>query len=570
MRKTFSCLYYSKAIAPDLNTVDPFIKSLVVKYRINVTLGDTVDSRMELSPDTTFAFPQVFYKRASDTTRSYIDTVTEAMGLAPAPARYYVRIWSVSRNGKDSAVSKLDVDTTLETVQQPKLQVTQVLPHSSGAYFTLNYFSGNSAEKMNVAYKYSYDSSNFFSAGTRQLIGVKNAHQDSVWGLFSNKPTWLWIQYQNSVGSGDTVIFFRTTLQPQKAVVTTRNITAKVNDIAITGDIATFNAANRLVAYWGSDSLEIFGSVKSLKAEPFTANITGLLPNTNYSGTLVAYSAYGKTTVTWSSKTLEAPVTPTVTITKVEPWFDGVKVTYTWQTNSDDPFIRDDAKVYQGSMPAAITQISSGSSNPSGTSTATIVLDPGTYEMYIVSETQKGNFVKSNTFTFTLGTAITPDLALNSVFIDSGKVAVDYSWILNSYDLLTNIRVNIYSDADQMTLVKSSLISSGVSTANGSAIGKIAVSPGTYWVTVSGQIAAGIMTSNVMQVIVCPTGILPLSMATESVECYMFDFMGRELGKVTYNGDLSQTIPAEYWNQIIILRSTDGRYGEKAKILLNN
>lgn len=397
---------YGQAIQPDLNAVDPIVKGLIVKYQIKVTTGDTVHSRIELSPTSTFPFPQVFYLRTSDTTTSFIDTITEAMGIAPAPAKYYVRIWSISKHGNDSLVSSVDVETSLEPVQAPALTVIQVLPNKDGAYFTLNAFSGNTTEKMSVSYKFSYDSSNFFPGGQREFTGTVNSFQDSVWGMFSNKDTWIWIKYQNSVNSGDTVVFFRTTLQPQKAVLTLQKTTAATDSIKITADVATFNVSNRVVAYWnsGNDSIEI-GSFKSLKAEPFNVTITGLPANTTVSGTIKAYSQYGVASINWSSKTLEAPVTPGITITSVAAFPGKAEIQRTWKTNSGNLIIREDAKIYTDSTesnPAQVMQLSNGSPNISGSAKNTVEIEPGTYWIRITAETEKGDFIKSNLYMFTI------------------------------------------------------------------------------------------------------------------------------------------------------------------------
>ena len=67
----------------------PIVGGLVVKYQVNTDTRDTVWSRIEIAATAAFLNPQVFWVRMSDTITSYSDTLTEAMGLAPAPAGYW-------------------------------------------------------------------------------------------------------------------------------------------------------------------------------------------------------------------------------------------------------------------------------------------------------------------------------------------------------------------------------------------------------------------------------------------------------------------------------------------------
>ncbi len=557
---------HAQVLTPDLNAVDPRIQGLTIKYRINVTAGQTVYSRIELSPSKNFTFPQTFYNRVSTATTSYTDDVTESMGIASAPARYYVRIWS--KVGKDSAVSIVDLDTTLQPVSAPKFKITQVLPNPEGAYFTRSSSSGNSNEKMEVTYKFSYDNSNFFPAGQRTLVGTQTV-QDSVWDLFSNKKTWISVHYQNSVGSGDTVISFTTAVNAQKSDVTVNTVSPDVNDITLKGDITTYNVTNRLMAYWNNNKDSLFiGNFKSLKAEPWEIKIPGLKANTSASGKIVASSTLGKTTITWSSKTLPEPVKQMLTVNRVKNLLDGGSINWSWQTNTDDLFTRVDAKIYTdslGSSPALVMKISDGLSTTSGTENSDMVLAKGTYWMFLISETQKGNFVKSAWFKFTLSNPIEPKLTVNKVTPGPGKFYANWSWLSNEYDLFTKVDAYIFGDSLGLDFKKSVTVSNGLTSDTGSMNSLISIGVGTYWIGVLGYSSSDTVYSNLLKFkITTPSSIQELSQVIGPVECIAYTLQGQKLpGTVIYNAHSLEPLPSSYRGQVLILQTLDGQLSQK-------
>ena len=218
---------------PDLNLVTPIVGGLVVKYQVNTDTRDTVWSRIEIAATAAFLNPQVFWVRMSDTITSYSDTLTEAMGLAPAPAGYFIRIWTVSLNRNDSVVSITDYGTTLEPVSNCWMNIIQTIPHESGCYIYMNLFSGNTIEKMTITKKYSYDSINFFPAGSSIFTGKQSNVVDSLTGLFANKKVYLRMTPSNSKNSRDTTISFVTTLVATKAIVEVIELTPETTQVKV-------------------------------------------------------------------------------------------------------------------------------------------------------------------------------------------------------------------------------------------------------------------------------------------------------------------------------------------------
>lgn len=388
---------------PDLNIVTPIVKGFVIKYDIKVGSNDTVESRIELAATNSFVNPQAFKIRFSDTNTSYVDTLTEAMGLSPAPATYFIRIVTVSRKRLDSLSSSVEQKTTLETVQNCTLKIVQVLPHQSGCYFTFNVFSGNATEKMTVVKKYSYDSVNFFPAGTRIFTGKVSGTQDSVYGLFGNKTVFIRLFYSNTKNSKDTTIRIKTVLESQKPVIEITSVTAGINQVEIKGMITTFGLKTSLTSTVGNQIMS--DTFQSLKSEPFSFVVKNLPDNTSVTGLLKAINAKGSATESWSSKTLPAPIEPKLTVTKVAFNNGSLVMDWSWFTNSDNLFTRVDAKIYADSnetIPVEINQISSGSPKQSGSSTFNLSIDTGTYWVRLTGEVQKGTYPKSNIYKFTL------------------------------------------------------------------------------------------------------------------------------------------------------------------------
>lgn len=384
---------------PDLNILTPIVGGIVVKYQINADNKDTVYSRIELSATPFFLNNQIFYsEKISDTIKQYIDTITEKMGIAPAPADYYVRIWTVSKNRNDSLVSTTSRVITLEPVQNPILSVIQVLPHQSGCYFSMNMFSGNTVEKLAVQYKYSYDSINWFPGGaTNNFIGTLKSVNDSITGLFANKKTYLKISYANSKNVGDTAFSFITTLVPTKPVLEIIEVIKGVDQIEIKGKVTTFGVETSLSYKNGINTF------KSLKSEPFSYVIKNLQPNTMVIDTITATNSKGSTFLIWSDKTIPAPIEPKLVVNSVYIGTGKAMINWSWQTNSDNLFTRVDAKFYSDkdeTMPIKIIQISEGSPNQSGSNTTEIDLEKGIYWVRLVGETQKSEYQRSNLFEF--------------------------------------------------------------------------------------------------------------------------------------------------------------------------
>ncbi len=392
---------------PDLDQLTPIIKGMVVKYTVHADYKDTVYNRIELSATAAFISPQVFYRRTNDTTRSYSDTARESQGLAPAPAGYYVRIWTVSKNRKDSIVSITDFVTTLEPVQTPTLKVVQVLPHQSGSYFSMNLFSGNQTEKLIVQYKYSYDSIHWSPAGAaRTFIGKIVSAQDSITGLFANLKIFVNISYSNSKGMDDTTFKFITTLMPTKPVIEITQIIPGMDQVEIKGIVTTFNLKTALTITCGTYSKT--DTFQSLKAEPFSFVIKSLPTDTKVSGTIIAKSPKGSSpAMPWDSRTLQTPVQPTLTVNTVYISSGGITIDWSWRTASDNLFTRVDAKIYTDSTeqnPAKSIEVSEQDklNKQSGTSMSPVALDPGTYWVRLKGEVSKGTYPKSNLYMFTV------------------------------------------------------------------------------------------------------------------------------------------------------------------------